>query len=196
MNTLIQIIPWIILTCWAALIITWIVTSIGVKRDINRGAWWRFWWVRIIVIVVAASVALHAAGLGGLKYHFGFVSPIAPNVPLATLAVILCVFGVALAIWARLHLGRNWSPAPNLKEGHELITSGPYKIIRHPIYTGILMAMLGSALVSPPWLIAFVIFGCMFVWRVKKEEDLLMKQFPNQYPEYKKQTWALVPYIW
>jgi protein-S-isoprenylcysteine O-methyltransferase len=115
---------------------------------------------------------------------------------LPAIGSMLCVAGIALAIWARLHLGRNWSPAPALKEGHELVTSGPYRLVRHPIYTGILTALLGSSLVSIAALIALVVVGAMFIWRVGAEEKLMMQQFPNEYPQYKRNTRALIPYVW
>ena len=194
--TYLSIVPWILIACWAALVLTWVVTAFGVKRDINRSAWWRFWWVRIILVGVVASLVANGLLRGRVLYLVGFVSPISGNVPLIVLAVALCFFGIALAIWARLHLGRNWSPAPALKEEHELVTSGPYRLIRHPIYTGIILAMLGSALASPAWLVVLVIFTVMFVWRVHVEEKLMMQQFPDTYPQYKKRTWALVPYVW
>jgi protein-S-isoprenylcysteine O-methyltransferase Ste14 len=188
--------PLVITLSWAALVITWAVTSFTVKRDINRSAWWRFWWVRIIILAVVAGFVWHATLAGRFHYQAGFFNPATANVPLIAVGLILCVLGILLAIWARLHLGRNWSPAPNLKEGHELVTSGPYRLVRHPIYTGIIMAMLGTALITPIWFIIFIIFSIMFVWRVRVEENLMIQQFPNQYPEYKKKTWALVPYVW
>ncbi len=108
----------------------------------------------------------------------------------------LTLLGTALAIWARIHLGRNWSAAPALKENHELITSGPYQRLRHPIYTGLLIAALGSTLVTSGWLLALLIMSITFTRRVHIEEKLMLQQFPEQYPSYQKRTWALLPYIW
>ncbi len=104
--------------------------------------------------------------------------------------------GVLLAVWARAHLGRNWSPAPALKENHELVTTGPYALLRHPIYTGVILAVLGSALVSPPWFITLIIVIAIFAWRTQVEERIMMKEFPKDYAEYRKHTWRLVPYVW
>ena len=71
----------------------------------------------------------------------------------------------------------------------------PYALVRHPIYTGIILAALGSTLTSPVWLIMFFIVSSMFIWRKDVEENLMI-QIPNQYPEYKERTWALIPFVW
>lgn len=109
----------------------------------------------------------------------------------------MCGLGLALAIWARKHLGTNWSREPSVQAGHELVTSGPYRVVRHPIYTGILAAIFGLVLVGGTlWLIMFGGMLLMFVWRVKREEEFMMQLFPQQYPEYKKRTNALIPFVW
>ncbi|HEX8994105.1 MAG TPA: isoprenylcysteine carboxylmethyltransferase family protein, partial [Candidatus Paceibacterota bacterium] len=125
------------------------------------------------------------------------VAGVAPwSAPLAVFGVLLCVFGIGYAIWARWHLGKNWSPAPALKEKHELVTSGPYRYVRHPIYTGTLIAALGSGIADPYWFFMFALMLVMFVRRVFVEERLMMQEFPEQYPQYKKHTWALIPWVW
>jgi protein-S-isoprenylcysteine O-methyltransferase Ste14 len=114
------------------------------------------------------------------------------------LSSILCAAGIAIAIWARTILGRNWSANPTIKEGHELITRGPYRFVRHPIYTGILLAMVGSPVVADGRLrsvlfFAFVAIGLHF--KSKVEEGLMMQTFPNSYPEYCRRTKAIIPFI-
>src|SRR6266568_4832478 len=156
----------IIIGCWAVFILYWIASSFGIKRDLNRGAWWRSWWLRIAIIAVLLAWLSHTAVLGRFSYHVGFIQSAPFNMALAVIGAALCILGIALAIWARIHLGRNWSPTPALKEAHELVTSGPYTLIRHPIYTGISMAILGSALVSTWWFIIFIVICLMFIWRV------------------------------
>ena len=84
-----------------------------------------------------------------------------------------------------------------VKEGHELVITGPYRVVRHPIYSGILLAMLGSALVvGTPWLIAFVFVGAYLAYCAKTEEQLMMQQFPNEYTRYKRKTKMLIPFVW
>ena len=111
---------------------------------------------------------------------------------------LICMIGILLMIWAREHLGKNWSGNVVIQREHSLSVSGPYKYVRHPIYSGGLLAMLGSAIVIGQ------IFG--FIWvlfcgfglsmKIRKEEDLLTKQFPELYPRYKKQVKKLIPFIW
>ena len=85
----------------------------------------------------------------------------------------------------------------SLKEGHELVTTGPYRLVRHPIYTGILTAVLGSTLVAGGfWLVLFLVAASFFVYSAKTEERLMMQQFPETYPDYKKRTHALIPFVW
>jgi len=107
--------------------------------------------------------------------------------------VILCAAGIAFAIWARVHLGRNWGVPMSLREGHELITSGPYRFVRHPIYTGILLAALGSGLTAGTWwFVAFTLFFAYFSYSAKIEEREMLRQFPDQYPEYKRRTRGMI----
>jgi len=106
---------------------------------------------------------------------------------------IVCAAGMGFAVWARVHLGRNWGVPMSLREGHELITSGLYRIVRHPIYTGILLAMLGSGFtVTAWWLVAFVFFSGYFHYCAAVEEKEMMRQFPDQYPGYKRKTCGMI----
>ncbi len=189
------IIPWIILICWATFLLYWIISSFGIKRDIRRTNWGREWLIRIAVIIAIVIFIDSTSSFGNFARRGEFYGHPTTGA-LATIGAVLCIVGIAIAIWARVHLGRDWSPAPALKEGHELVTSGPYKFVRHPIYTGIILAVLGSTLTIPVWIIMFFVISGMFIWRVHVEEELMMKQFPDKYPEYKKRTWALIPFVW
>jgi protein-S-isoprenylcysteine O-methyltransferase Ste14 len=93
--------------------------------------------------------------------------------------VLLTWSGVAFAIWARYHLGKFWSATVALRQGHQLIRSGPYANIRHPIYTGMLTAVLGTALAVGRYraLIAFVVILAVVIWKSRQEEKLLDSQF-------------------
>ncbi|HWB63519.1 MAG TPA: isoprenylcysteine carboxylmethyltransferase family protein, partial [Chitinophagales bacterium] len=111
--------------------------------------------------------------------------------------LVICFLGVSFAIWARTILGTNWSGEITVKKGHELIQRGPYSIVRHPIYTGILTAMLGTAITVGQYkgFISVIIVFFGYMHKIGMEEKLMMGQFPSQYPAYKQKVKALIPFI-
>ena len=114
----------------------------------------------------------------------------------AGLGLFLFALGLAFAIWARLHIGRNWGTPMSQKDEPELVTSGPYRLVRHPIYSGILLAGVGTAVaLNWVWLVAMVLAGVYFVYSATVEERYLTKQFPDTYPAYRRSTKMLVPFI-
>jgi protein-S-isoprenylcysteine O-methyltransferase Ste14 len=181
---------------WSIFIVYWAVSAVNVKRNISQKSSWRtFFLVRIIFIIAVIWLLNQKIFVNFWTGAADF--PIFSNTIAQIIGVILCGAGIALAIWARLHLGRNWSGTPQMKEGHELVTSGPYRFVRHPIYTGMIVALFGSAIVSGPgWFVVFFIASIVFVMRIKTEEGYMMKLFPNRYPEYRKKTKALIPFVW
>ena len=110
-------------------------------------------------------------------------------------AVTAC--GLLFSVWARRHLGVNWSQSVTVKKGHELITSGPYALVRHPIYTGLLMAFAGTAIAQGEWrglLAVVLVFGAL--WRkLRLEEKWMRSRFGESYETYAKRVAALVPYV-
>jgi protein-S-isoprenylcysteine O-methyltransferase Ste14 len=107
------------------------------------------------------------------------------------------VAGLLVAVWARRHLGRNWSSSVTIKQGHELITTGPYALVRHPIYTGILTGFLGTAIALSQirGVIGFVLIFLVIWAKLRKEEEWMRSQFGETYATYAHQTAALVPYL-
>jgi len=114
------------------------------------------------------------------------------------LAVALVVSGLAFAIWARLYLGRNWSGTVALKQDHELIQTGPYRWARHPIYTGLLLAFIGTALgqAEVRSFIAVPLIFIAFCVRIALEEHWMTELFPDAYPQYTHRVRMLVPFLW
>lgn len=102
-----------------------------------------------------------------------------------------------MTIWARKILAGNWSSDVTLKQGHELVKAGPYRFVRHPIYTGLLLMCLGAAIdigLLRAWLgVALVFVG--FWIKLNQEETLMLRHFPDDYPTYRKQVKALVPFV-
>ena len=107
------------------------------------------------------------------------------------------VAGLLFAVWAREHLGRNWSRSVTIKQNHELITTGPYAAIRHPIYTGILAGFLGTAIALSEvrGFIALVLIFLILWVKLHMEEQWMRSQFGETYVTYAHQTVALVPYL-
>ena len=195
----------IILVTWAVFIFIWALLAFSVKRDVRgkgiSSIWYRFFLLRLALVALVVFVAVRIAR-GTAHYAsadpFVFESTVfAPPLLLGWLAALLAVMGIAFAVWARFHLGTNWSPAPAVKEGHELITSGPYQWVRHPIYTGVILAALGTALTGTPFGIGTFLIACViFVVRIGKEERIMLELFPNSYPAYQARTKKLIPFVW
>jgi len=171
---------------WAVFWIYWIAASVGVKA--GRTRWTRFAGIRV-VIILAALLLLR---LGVFKGHRAVtVDPWLQGIGLA-----LFVLGLALAVWARIYIGRNWGMPMSEKADPELVTTGPYSAIRHPIYSGIILAMIGTTLaVSLYWLIAVVLVGAYFLYSATMEERYMTEVFPDAYPRYKQSTKMLIPFV-
>jgi len=187
--SLILAIPWIMF------VIYWAVSAVGVKKDVRRPG--SFGLTMLLRVILIAGFVTYLAS-GGLRPWIGRVMEYTDHPPLGLqiFGIALCVAGIGFAIWARVHLGRNWSPVPTLKEDHELVTSGPYRYVRNPIYTGLLFALLGSAFAAGfTYYFLLVCFLGVFVYRVFAEDHLMMEQFPNTYPAYKRRTKALIPFV-
>jgi len=116
---------------------------------------------------------------------------------LLAVADALLVGGLLVTVWARLALGRNWSATVTLKQDHEIVRAGPYRWIRHPIYTGLLIAFLGSALARGEWrgLVAVLIVFAALWRKLRMEEAWLEGLFGPEYADYRAVTWALIPFV-
>jgi len=180
---------------WLVLIVYWFVSAIGAKRSVSRPwAWQRELGLRLgilaLVLLVLRLSALYRTPLELRSYLIN------TNVPMGVLGVVLCALGVGSAIWARAYLGRNWGLPMSQKESPALVTTGPYAYVRHPVYTGFLLAMLGSAIgESLVWLLPLLVFGIYFSYSARREEKILLTQFPEQYSLYRKRTKMMLPFI-
>ncbi len=111
------------------------------------------------------------------------------------LGIALTAVGIALAVWARLHLGRNWSSEVTIREDHQLIRTGPYARLRHPIYTGILLALLGTAVAIGEYraIAGFAVILVGFSLKARREESFLAEEFPGAFEEHRRRTGFLLP---
>jgi protein-S-isoprenylcysteine O-methyltransferase Ste14 len=111
--------------------------------------------------------------------------------------VAVLAFGLAFSIWARHTLGRNWSGVVTVKQDHELIRTGPYRFVRHPIYTGLLIAFIGTAIARGEWrgIVAVLIVFAAFWRKLKVEERFMIETFGDAYLRYREKVRALVPFV-
>jgi protein-S-isoprenylcysteine O-methyltransferase Ste14 len=110
---------------------------------------------------------------------------------------ILCVCGLGFCLWARATLGRNWSGTVTLKENHELIMRGPYRLVRHPIYTGLLAMLIATAIQQRhiAGVIGLVLVFVSFWIKLSEEELVMLKQFPGQYAAYRQRVKRIIPFV-
>jgi len=170
---------------WAAFWLYWIVAAFSAKR--GRARWSRELAIRAVIVVMAIILAR----LGAFRGHAVATDPVR-----AAVGLILFAGGLTLAIWARVHLGRNWGLPMTRNDQPELVTSGPYRLVRHPIYTGILFGGVGTAVALDwVWLTVVALAGIYFVSSATVEERYLGEQFPDEYPAYRRSTRMLVPFV-
>lgn len=170
---------------WAAFGLYWIVAVFSTKR--GRVPWIRELGIRAVIAVLVV-----------LSFHFGAFRNYHTNTQpwRAGLGLSLFALGLGFAVWARVHIGRNWGSPMTQKDEPELVTSGPYHLVRHPIYTGISAAVGGTAVgLNWQWLAAAALAAVYFVYSATVEERYMTEQFPDMYPTYKRSTKMLVPFI-
>jgi protein-S-isoprenylcysteine O-methyltransferase Ste14 len=185
---------WFITAFWIMFVAYWAISAPSAKRMIGARRWGREGGLRLGIIVLALLAfhvpAVHRALQNARLSAAGFRLVAGP------IGVALCALGIGLAVWARAHLGRNWGMPMSRRENPELVTTGPYRFVRHPIYGGILLAMLGSTIgASIIWLLPLVLFGAYFIYSARAEEKLMLEQFPGQYAAYMKRTKMLLPFM-
>ncbi len=181
----------IIIVCWIIFWLYWVISAFGSKKNATSN-FNRFIGIRFALILVAV-VLFRSLNV----QNYSFQNRVATHDKLVLIiGLVIFLLGLFTAIWARVHLGKNWGTPMSTKQNPELVTSGPYHYIRHPIYTGILLAMLGSSLANSLfWLTVFAITSIYFVYSAVQEEKLMTKQFPKVYPSYKSRTKMLIPFI-
>src|SRR5579862_1720737 len=168
---------------WIAFWVYWLVSAASSHESVSGGWRTRLTGVSSISVVLIAVVLRR----GTLAVH---------NVTLEAIGTVVFACGIALAVWARLHLGRNWGMPMTQRAEPELVTSGPYRFVRHPIYTGLLIAIAGTALVDNLLGLAVVaVLVAYFYYSGSVEERNLSATFPTAYPEYRSRTKMLIPFL-
>ena len=178
---------------WGIFVVYWMISALRVKRTVRTEASGAR--LATVVVLVAGAVLIfqQSGWFGRLNGRF-----MPEREWIKGYGELLVAAGVCLAIWARWHIGQFWSARVTLKQDHQLIQSGPYARVRHPIYTGMLLAMMGTALFVGEWR---ALLGVLLVFvthwlKARREEALLAEQFGTQYLEYRERTGSLVPRLY
>jgi protein-S-isoprenylcysteine O-methyltransferase Ste14 len=178
---------------WLALGIFWLVGAITAKRSARTQSP-----VSRLLQITPEIVAFFLL-FGRFRWPDWLRLRFAPEDSLTWtwVGLALTAAGIAFAIWARLWIGRNWSGRVTIKEEHELIQNGPYAIVRHPIYSGFLLAILGTAIVHGELrsLLALPLATLGWTFKLRMEESFMTQQFGSVYLDYKRRVKALVPFV-
>lgn len=170
---------------WAAFWVYWLVAALSMKR--GRVPWTRELGIRVVLVAVVFVMVRVGT----------FRSPeVNTHAWRDWLGLAMLGSGLGFAVWARVHIGRNWGMPMTQTTEPDLVTSGPYHFVRHPIYSGILLAAAGSAIaISLTWLIGVVLAALYFAYSATVEERYMAEQFPDAYREYKRSTKMFVPFV-
>src|SRR4051794_4019512 len=170
---------------WTVFWLYWLAAAFSMKK--GHVPWARSLRVRVLIAAVVVLLVrvgvFRSDGLSTDQWRAG-------------IGLVFFAVGLGFAIWARVQIGHNWGTPMTQKDEPELVTNGPYRLVRHPIYAGILVAGVGTA-VALRWLglIAVVLAGIYFVYSAAVEERYLTEQFPADYPVYKRSTKMLIPFV-
>jgi len=182
---------WIV-ALWAVFVIYWAIAALVMKR-LDRGAMRSGMATRFgIFVTIAVAIALvkRSSELRALQLaQF-------QSLPMAVSGAIIASLGVILAFSARAAIGRNWAPPATRRTDTELVTTGPYAFVRHPIYGGILLMMIGTAIgLIPTWWLVAAAAGIYFLYSARAEERFMTERFPDSYPAYRARTKMLIPLL-
>jgi protein-S-isoprenylcysteine O-methyltransferase Ste14 len=182
----------IIPVCWILFCVIWLLAAASSKRSIYRESGvrrLRYW----ILLLLAFFL---------LTRRLRLPDPLDVRIIPATevvqwMAGTLCIAGLGFCVWARATLGRNWSGTIPLKEGHELIERGPYRLVRHPIYTGMMVMILATAITFGHLggLVSVILAFVSFWIKLGEEEKLMLQQFPDQYGSYQQRVKRIIPFV-
>jgi protein-S-isoprenylcysteine O-methyltransferase Ste14 len=182
--------------CWAVFVGVWVFgavynaryapATIKRDRDMRFGLW--KWWIGAAVGVILLRTLVPTSTWTAVTFR---------SVWLAVFGLLLLICATLFSLWARWTLGRMWSYVPSLREHHELHTDGPYRFTRHPIYTGILGMLLGTALITGYGgaLVGLLFAAGVFLVRTAQEETLMLQTFGEQYRRYQREVPRLVPFL-
>ena len=185
MITVMDTVKWLFAGSWGLFWLYWLIAAFSMKR--GHVPWSRELRIRaVLMVVLVVFIRLGA-------FHHSAANH---EIWRACAGLVLLWSGLGFAIWARLHIAQNWGTPMSQKDDPELVTGGPYRLVRHPIYSGILVAGVGTAVgLGWGWLIAVALAATYFTYSATVEERYLTGQFPDAYPAYRRSTKMLIPFV-
>jgi protein-S-isoprenylcysteine O-methyltransferase Ste14 len=181
---------YVIPCCWVVLFGYWLAAAVRAKAVVEKQSLGQRTVIRAMVIT-----SYFLLFCGWRDVPFMGVTVIPRSSPAALIGMVVCVSGVLIAVWARYVLAGNWSGNITLKQDHELIERGPYAWVRHPIYTGIFLMFLRTAIASGGLgnVLGLLLISLAMIIKYRQEEALMLRHFPDQYPAYMRRTKRLIP---
>ncbi|HTT07079.1 MAG TPA: isoprenylcysteine carboxylmethyltransferase family protein [Steroidobacteraceae bacterium] len=177
---------------WLVLVCYWLVSASKAKPNVTRQ---RYYGLPLRVALIALIIVLLRSPQLRLWLRQAR-AVLMPHGSVALIGLALCALGLGLAMAARIQLGRNWGMPMSQKVEPQLVTGGPYAYARHPIYGGLMLGMLGSALSDDLfWALPLLLFTPYFIVSALREEKLMLEQFPAEYEEYRSRTKLLIPFV-
>jgi protein-S-isoprenylcysteine O-methyltransferase Ste14 len=178
---------------WIATAVIWLLGAFTSKRTLLRQSG-SYRWLELVAVVLSFSLLFNH------RFSFGLLGArFLPKFPtLSWIGLAIDALGCGFAICARFWIGRNWSSDITLKEDHELMRSGPYGIVRHPIYSGLSLAILGTAIAigEVRGLVALALAVAAWRHKANQEERLMVEQFGTAYASYRREVKGLIPFVW
>ena len=184
----------VIIVGWGTFCVYWLISALRTRSQTERQQSCLFLRLYLILLVLGYLLLIsHPAAFGPLLRRF-----LPDNIGVKLIGIIIMFLGLGFAAWARVHLGKYWSGGrASIKVDHKLIQTGPYKIVRHPIYAGMLFGFIGTAIVigeiRAPLTVVFILAA--FLIKILTEEKLLLEEFGSTYLRYKKEVKMLIPFI-
>ncbi len=177
---------------WIVLGLVWLITWFIVKRTTRGEASWVSL-LRSLFFGLLFDVLYRRPP----RWHWLHAQLLPTTVTTAWIGLGLTIVGAAFGIWARFTLGRNWSSRAKIKNDHQLIVTGPYRIVRNPIYTGVLLALLGTAVALGQMrhFVGLPVLLGLWIWKTTTEQKLLRDQFGEAYEDYCRRVKAFIPYV-
>lgn len=183
---------WLLRGSWVVTAVIWIFASVFSKPTVKTGSPG----ARLFYLAFAIAGGFC---IGDKLFYWGWLGRrfLPHSAIVVLLGALLTAAGCLFAIWARAVLGSNWSGGPAVKQDHTLVQKGPYSLTRHPIYTGFLIAVLGTGIAVARYraILGFLLVLFSLLIKTAQEENLMTQSFPNEYPQYRNRVRALVPWI-